>query len=166
MSILAIDPGNIESAFVVVTDDLSKVIDKGKLPNAELEEYIWSGPTKRWYRDDQVKHIAVEMVASYGMPVGAEVFETCVQIGRFERHIEIVWGNVINYQRIYRMEEKTAICHNSRARDSNIRQALIDRFGAIGTKKNPGYFYGFKKDIWAAMAVAVTYHDKFLTARE
>ena len=29
MSILAIDPGNIESAFVVVTDDLSKVIDKG-----------------------------------------------------------------------------------------------------------------------------------------
>lgn len=166
MSILAIDPGNIESAFVVVTDDLSKVIDKGKLPNAELEEYIWSVPTKRWYRDDQVKHIAVEMVASYGMPVGAEVFETCVQIGRFERHIEIVWGNVINYQRIYRMEEKTAICHNSRARDSNIRQALIDRFGAIGTKKNPGYFYGFKKDIWAAMAVAVTYHDKFLTARE
>lgn len=165
MSILAIDPGNIESAFVVVTDDLSKVIDKGKLPNAELEEYIWSVPTKRWYRDDQVKHIAVEMVASYGMPVGAEVFETCVQIGRFERLIE-EHRKYANYHRIYRMEEKTAICHNSRARDSNIRQALIDRFGAVGTKKNPGYFYGFKKDIWAAMAVAVTYHDKYLTARE
>ncbi len=37
MSILAIDPGNIESAFVVVTEDLSKVLDKGKLPNAKLD---------------------------------------------------------------------------------------------------------------------------------
>lgn len=166
MSILAIDPGNIESAFVVVTDDLSSVIDKGKLPNADLERYIECAPIRPWYRNDPVKHIAMEMVACYGMPVGAEVFETCVQIGRFGRHIEIVWGNVINYQRIYRMEEKTAICHNSRARDSNIRQALIDRFGVVGTKKNPGYFYGFKKDIWAAMAVAVTYHDKYLTDSE
>ncbi|WP_290457578.1 hypothetical protein [Faecalibaculum rodentium] len=166
MSILAIDPGNIESAFVMVTDDLSKVIAKGKLPNADLERCISLLVHERWYWDDPVRHVAVEMVASYGMPVGAEVFETCVQIGRFERHIEIVWGNVINYQRIYRMEEKIAICHNPRARDSNIRQALIDRFGAVGTKKNPGYFYGFKKDIWAAMAVAVTYHDKYLTDRE
>ena len=165
MSILAIDPGNIESAFVVVTDDLSKVIDKGKLPNADLERHIECVPIRPWYRNDPVKHIAMEMVASYGMPVGAEVFETCVQIGRLEHIIE-EYRKYATYQRIYRMEEKTAICHNSRARDSNIRQALIDGFGVVGTKKNPGYFYGFKKDIWAAMAVAVTYHDKYLTDSE
>ncbi|WP_303677057.1 hypothetical protein, partial [Faecalibaculum rodentium] len=141
MSILAIDPGNIESAFVMVTDDLSKVIAKGKLPNADLERCISLLVHERWYWDDPVRHVAVEMVASYGMPVGAEVFETCVQIGRFEYIIE-EYRKYATYQRIYRMEEKTAICHNCRARDSNIRQALIDRFGAVGTKKNPGYFYG------------------------
>jgi len=57
------------------------------------------------------------------------------------------------------------LCNTSRANDSNIRQALIDRFGpgrekAIGTKKNPGPLYGIKKDLWSALAVAVTYADK------
>ena len=49
-----------------------------------------------------------------------------------------------------------------KAKDSNIRQALMDRFGEVGTKKNQGYFYGFKADIWQAFAVCVTYHDKYM----
>ena len=42
------------------------------------------------------------------------------------------------------------------------RQALIDRFGVVGTKSNKGWFYGFKSDIWSAYAVGVTYHDMYL----
>jgi hypothetical protein len=52
-----------------------------------------------------------------------------------------------------------------KAKDSNIRQALIDRFGEVGIKKNPGWFYGFKKDIWQAYAVGITYHDLYLKKR-
>lgn len=75
--------------------------------------------------------MVIEMIASYGMPVGKEVFDTCVWIGRFVE----ASGMPTNY--IYRKDEKMNICHSMRAKDSNIRQALIDRFGVVGTKKNP-----------------------------
>ena len=101
--------------------------------------------------------VIIEMVASYGMAVGKEVFDTCVWIGRFkQKAVE----NDIPVEYIYRKEEKMNLCNSMKAKDSNIRQALIDRFGVVGTKKNPGWFYGFKKDIWQAYAVGVTYLDK------
>lgn len=97
------------------------------------------------------------MIASYGMAVGKEVFDTCVWIGRF---IELASLQAIEVEYIYRKDEKMNLCHSMKAKDSNIRQALIDRFGVVGTKKKPGWFYGFKKDIWSAYAVGVTYLDK------
>lgn len=74
------------------------------------------------------------MIASYGMAVGKEVFETCVWIGRF---IEIARFKNIEVEYIYRKDEKMNLCNSMKAKDSNIRQALIDRFGEVGTKKNP-----------------------------
>lgn len=74
------------------------------------------------------------MIASYGMPVGKEVFETCLWIGRFTE-LAILQGIDVEY--IYRKEEKMNLCQSMKAKDSNIRQALIDRFGVVGTKKSP-----------------------------
>lgn len=151
--ILAIDPGPIESAYVIISDGLFEVVEKGKIPNNELMERI---PQLQG-----ISHAAVEMIASYGMAVGKDVFETCVWIGRF---IEVIAKNFhFEPTKIYRKDEKLCLCNSMKAKDSNIRMALIDRFGPVGTKKKPGYFYGFKKDIWAAMAVAVAYHDIYLT---
>ena len=61
-----------------------------------------------------------------------------------------------------RKDEKINLCGNMKAKDSNIRQALIDRFGVVGTKKNPGWFYGVSKDVWQAIAVGVTYYDMYM----
>lgn len=82
--------------------------------------------------------MAIEMIASYGMPVGKEVFDTCVWIGRFIEDMNCIPQDRITVtEYIYRKDEKMNICHSMKAKDSNIRQALIDRFGVVGTKKNP-----------------------------
>lgn len=168
MPIFAIDPGTTESAFVIVADDLSEVYAKGKIPNEEMLDNIQktlNAYMRKDFLDAKKLEVAIEMIASYGMAVGKETFETCVWIGRFYQLFDY-YG--IEPNLIYRMEERKTICHSPRANDSNITQALIDRFAPYtenkgkGTKKNPGYFYGFKKDIWQAMAVAVTYHDLYM----
>lgn len=150
MKILAIDPGNIESAYCVIEDEEYEPLGFSKMENDRLLGYMQS-------QSAMYDKVIIEMVASYGMAVGKEVFDTCVWIGRFkQKAIE----NDIPVEYIYRKEEKMNLCNSMKAKDSNIRQALIDRFGVVGTKKNPGWFYGFKKDIWQAYAVGVTYLDK------
>lgn len=160
MKIFAIDPGNTESAYVLVDFEKMEILDFGKLINKELEQKISCSMPDT----DYIETVYVcEMIASYGMPVGREVFDTCIQIGRFEYLLKI-YGPKLNY--ITRMEEKMAICHDSRANDATIRRALIDMYAkhdlknGKGTKKNPDFFYGFKADIWAAFAVAHTYYTK------
>ena len=74
------------------------------------------------------------MIASYGMAVGKDVFETCIWIGRFT---ELARLQNIEVEYIYRKDEKINLCNSMKAKDSNIRQALIDRFGEVGTKKDP-----------------------------
>lgn len=146
MTILAIDPGNIESAYCLIDAKTYKPIEFGKIDNTMMLMKIW---------ELKYDKLIVEMIASYGMAVGASVFDTCVWIGRF-----IQARKCADYEYIYRKEEKMNLCYTMKAKDSNIRQALIDRFGEVGVKSNPGFFYGFKKDIWAAFAVGVTYLDK------
>lgn len=154
MKLLAIDPGNKETAYCLM-DEQYKILDKGKVPNDQMIQYIYTNARS-------IDHVVVEMIASYGMAVGAEVFETCVMIGKIERTAE---QKEIEHSRVFRSEEKLCICKNSRAKDSNIRAALIDRFAkhdkarGTGTKKAPDHFYGVSKDMWAAFAVGTVYID-------
>lgn len=143
MKILAVDPGNEMSAYVIL-DDLFIIHDKGLVDNEELLKIA---------EEKEYDKLVIEMIASYGMPVGREIFETCVFIGRLREK------SAKPYKYIYRKDEKMNICHTMKAKDSNIRQSLIDRFGEVGTKNNKGYFYGFKKDMWSAFAVGITYID-------
>ena len=145
--ILAIDPGNEKSAYVLWNADSEELWEMGIEENEKLVSMLSS---LRVGSDV----LAVEMIASYGMPVGATVFETCLWIGRFIER----WED--DYTLVYRKDVKLHLCHTSKAKDANIRQALIDRYGEPGTKKEPGKLYGVKKDIWAALAVAVYAGDK------
>ena len=155
MMLIAIDPGNVESAFVRI-DDQYKLYEHEKIRNEELVNRIY-GYSRIC---DQV---VIERIASYGMAVGRSVFETCEWIGRFTQ-MAVEHSLPVDY--VFRIDEKMELCRDARAGDANIRRALIDRFArhdlrtGKGTKKNPDYFYGFAKDEWAAMAVAVTFLDR------
>lgn len=147
----AIDPGNTRSAFVVL-DNWGKPCRFGKTDNTTLLAQM-----SEWSLACPGSMLAIEMIASYGMPVGAEVFETCVWVGRFIQ----AWHGPHVF--VYRREVKLNLCGSMKAKDGNVRQALIDRFGgkatAVGTKKQPGPLYGFAADAWSALAVGVTYID-------
>lgn len=149
MSVIAIDPGPEQSAWLVHRPDgFAFGIDE----NATVKRML-----SRWV-SSMNDHLAIEMIASYGMPVGREVFETVLWIGRM---IE-AWGRP--YTLVYRRDVKMHLCGNNAAKDGNIRAALIDRFGpgkqkAVGTKKAPGPLLGIANDVWSALAVAVTWND-------
>ena len=161
--ILAIDPGNEQSAYVVIDKDLEP-IRFAKIDNAELMGLIKSGEFK------DCDHLAIEMIASYGLAVGKSVFETCVWIGIFMEALKTEYSLKTTW--VYRKDVKMNVCNSTRAKDSNVTQALVDRFAPYtrnkgkGIKKAPGFFYGFKADIWQSFAVGVTYADKKLNLSE
>ncbi len=152
MRLLAIDPGNEQSAYVLYDTEARRPVAFAKVPNAELLGGI-----------DKVEAdlLAVEMIASYGMAVGREVFETCLWIGRFVERWHARGLRYMEHRLVYRRDAKLHLCASPRANDANVRQALIDRYGpgkekAIGKKAAPGPLYGMAGDCWAALAVAVT----------
>ena len=151
MKILAIDAGNTYSGAAIVELPEFRLVWFGKLPNEEIYDVV---------KNFKIDEVALEMVACYGMPVGRDVFETCVWIGRF---IEQLKDKKISF--VYRKDEKMCLCGSLKAKDSNIRQALINRYAkhdfktGKGTKKNPDVFYGVANDVWQAIAVAVTHYE-------
>lgn len=155
MKVLAIDPGSTNSAYVVLVDG-SAISEFGKIPNADLRERVIA-----LLDASAVDVTACEQIRSYGMPVGAEVFDTVEFSGRLHE-IAVVRGASWLY--VPRLDVKMHACHAPNASDSNVRQALVDRFGgkesAVGSKKTPGPLYGVTGDVWQALALAVTVGDK------
>ncbi|HSX63429.1 MAG TPA: hypothetical protein VLF15_01745 [Pseudoxanthomonas sp.] len=144
--ILAIDPGTTESGWVLFEG--GSVRDSGVCSNEMMLRML----QMRSLVGGPDMSLAIEMVASYGMAVGREVFETCVWIGRFQQ----AWHTPEAVKLVYRKDVKLHLCGSPRAKDPNIRQALIDKLGPPGTKRAPGGTYGVKSHAWAALAVAVT----------
>jgi hypothetical protein len=151
MMILAIDPGPVKSAWVLYNPDANKPItDMGIEENEALIRKFFEEDFDQGFVDE----VVIEMIQSFGMAVGASVFETCVMIGRL-----VQLFSKLPVSMMYRKDVKMHLCQSMRAKDANIRQALLDRLGPQGTKKHPGPTYGISKDIWAALAVAVTFAD-------
>jgi hypothetical protein len=160
LTVLAIDPGYEQSAYVLF--DGRAVVEHAIEPNADLLRRLSS----RW-RGNEISAIVLEQIESFGMAVGREVFETVFWTGRFFDRAQHTTPTV---DRMPRRTVKLHLCQSARAQDSNIRVALLDRFGgkerAIGKKKSAGPLFGIKSHEWSALAIAVTYWDQAVSNRK
>lgn len=149
--IIAIDPGNEESALLVWDGSRIDLTRFG--PNEDILALL-----KGWRSGPRIVPLVVERIACYGMAVGETTFETVFWTGRFAE----AYGADITH-RITRGEVKMHLCHTMRAKDANVRQAILDRFGgkdrAVGKKAAPGVLYGIHSHLWSALAVGLTWHD-------
>jgi hypothetical protein len=144
-SVLAIDPGSAQSAWLRFDD--ARPQGFGITANEVLVKALRTGGLP--------DVVVIEKIESYGMAVGAEVFDTVWWAGRFAEA-----ASRVPVVMLPRRAVKLALCGDSRAKDANIRQALLDRFGgsaAVGRKAAPGPLYGIARDVWSALAIAVTY---------
>lgn len=144
--ILSIDPGTTKSAYVLL-DDSEQLVDVGILPNESMVEQLQIvAPAE----------LVIEMIESYGMAVGSEIFVTCRWTGRFQQAFHA--PNRVEF--LGRKAVKLNLCGSARAKDANIRQAIIDRYGGSAAIRKGGPLYKVSSHIWAALAVGLTYLDQ------
>ncbi len=156
MRIMTIDPGTYESAFVVYDQENHSIDRFGFVANDDLRRSLANAK--------DVEKIICEGIQSYGMPVGQETFDTCIYIGRLWERCECCG---IPFEIMFRKAVMLQLCNTSRAKDGNIRQALLDRFERsgggkvpqIGIKKKPGPLFGVSNHIWSALAIAIAYTE-------
>lgn len=156
MDIIAIDPGSEKSGFVEYRKNIfgRHIGDFGKISNKDLLCHVRSLPV--------LDVLVLESINPYSM--GKTIRDTILWSGRLQEAHEKKGGKVVY---LSRDDVRGNMCgmRGSRINDKAVKQALIDRFACgqrnhgKGTKKDPGFFYGFKSDVWQAFALAVTYRD-------
>lgn len=149
--IIAIDPGTTQTGWAIMNK--KSVVQHGVTDNDEMLRLLVN----------DFKHIntlAYEMIACYGMAVGREVFDTCVWIGRF-----IEAFGAPRAEPVFRRDVCMHLCGTPRAKDPNIRRAILDMYeptgggkiAQVGTKNQPGPLFGVNSHIWPAIGVGLTY---------
>lgn len=174
--ILCIDPGPEVSGVVILDDE--KMIERDELWGEQshvpfivkvyssietvaiLEELEMPFGGELSDAVGLCDEMAIEGIQSYGMSVGKEVFETQEMIGRLRQQF-----GFDSTTKIYRSDVKMHLCHSTRAKDTNVSQAIKDLYPAtgggktpsVGTKKQPGPLYGVANHAWQALGVGLTY---------
>jgi len=150
---LGLDPGPERSALVGLNADgptALRILDENAVIRAKLEELeadeVWG------YRI-----LAIEIPQPHRDFTPQSAIDTAVEAGRFIQ----VWRGPC--RKIKRTDVKHHLYPHHKTKkhpdvpgaDAGIRAVLLKRFGPKGTKASPGPMYGYKADLWQALAVAV-----------
>lgn len=163
--ILALDTGSYESAFVLYNKETKQLADRHWLPNTELIERL-----KKYYSNNDIELVLIEMSASYGMPIGMEVLMNCFVIGMFA---QLAKQYNIPVKLIFRKTVKLELCGALRkVNDSAVNITIRDMYwGEPGSKSkknlNPFYFNEeteeneargeMENNQWAALSILTAY---------
>lgn len=156
MLYMGIDPGPTQSGVVLFDADANRVTEANTYENRRVLVMLGRA-------DMPADALVIERIEGMGMAVHRDTFETAEWFGRFDLRWEDQLGTHAHY--IYRREVKLQLCRSTRAKDANIRAALIDRFGgskraAVGLKKSPGPLYSVTAHAWSALAVVVAWIER------
>lgn len=160
--VLAFDPGPKETGWLIgefgTTND---VIVHSHDIAANDSLLLWSrcASSSGW----SYVHIVIEEFVCYGKPVGVDSIAMIHFMGRL--HEVLLRSTGVEAEYISHKDVGDHLCHSVKAKNSHIRQVLIDRYGpgkekAIGLKKRPGPLYGVHTHEWSALALAVTVADR------
>lgn len=153
MRVLSVDAGNIQSAYIIFCTEQKRVVQKGFLENEQFIEEILNS---------SFDEVAIEKIVSLGAVIGSSTLDTAYTNGRIYEAIKTKFGIISNlYSRI---DIKMHLCFTTRAKDANVRQALVNKFGDSSTKKNPHNTFNELEDkiyfgghFWSCLAIAC-YH--------
>lgn len=143
--IVGIDPGPTNSGVVFISPVSFKV--EHAFPAMDNRELIGMLRT-----DIAATEIALECIEAMYAHVGKETVRTIRFCGAIEEAC-LSRDRVITC--LSPQDVKKAVCGTASAKDPAVRQAIIDRLGAPGTKKNPGPTFGVSSHAWRALAVAL-----------
>lgn len=147
MRIIAVDPGPIQSAFVLWDTEKHDFFGMrmGLMDNRDWLSYKSIHSILK-----DVDLCVIEMIQSYSMGVGRSTFETCAIVGRIQLHCE-------THNTPWKMYGRPTIKGQIGGKnDTQIRASLRMRYGDA---KKGEKLEGVKKDIWAALALAVAFEE-------
>ncbi len=154
---IAVDPGPTDSAFVCWNG--KRISKHGKITNGQLRAQL-AVMGRHQGAPEQAGHLAIEVSPPYLMPrksgnpfFPSQVLFTALEAGRLIQ----AWDGPFTI--VDRRAVKLHVVGRSSCGDPEVRAALLHQIGPKGTKADPGPCYGMKADLFAALAVGVTWWD-------
>lgn len=162
--VIAIDPGPVKSAYVIwhPTEGFFSNAESGLEPFGKIDNERLNNLIEEWQKIDCDP--VIETITLY-QPADVNIHDTILFSGRFfESFVRAkLYPRLLSRQKV-----KLSLLpglSGKYANDATVKRSLIDRFApntsnhGKGTKKDPGYFYGFAADVWQAFALAVAHSD-------
>lgn len=166
VEVLSLDTGTLHTGYSITRHKKNKppeVLDCGISMNGDIKYLICGGNSDA---------IVMENFQCMGMPVGLSTFNSAVWLGRFIEASLTLDGRELVWL-MHRSAVKVEICGTPRAKDANIRQAIIDMYPdnigggkcpQVGTSKQRGPLYGVTSHVWSALALAISFDKTVLSS--